>query len=150
MNSGNVRTFLPFDTDDITVIALHDGRVATQAGRALFHFTPTEAVSLGDCLIKAGILSAGTVLRSAVYEEGRQHGRTEAGALPYSPTQLMDIAVAATSDRGPIVADAMVDRAIAAWEAWWTDYAKTAGTTTAEANRSCLQHVLREALGGAA
>lgn len=145
MNFANVRTFLPFDTDDITVIALDDGRVATQAGRAIFHFTPMEATSLGDCLIKAAIV-VGCPTYSEAFLAGVREGK--AGKPPGSPPQIMDLAAAGTSGRQPLITEAMVDRAEDAWEQYWND--NVGIMSGRNSMRACLTHVLREVLGGAA
>lgn len=116
--NANVRTFLPFDTDDLAVHALDDGKVAIRIGRAIVHLKPGEAAALSDSLSRAAIAA------------GHQH-----------------YVVNGVSGRVPIVTDAMVDRAVEAWEAWWKQDGMLSSNTTM---RDGLNYVLRKVLGGAA
>jgi hypothetical protein len=134
-----MRTFLPFDTNDLTVIALDDNRVALQSGRNVAHYSPEEAVNLGDSLIKAGIVASPILLRSEIYEQGLQHGRGHQrapGALPALP--------ALPPPAASVIDDAMVKRAVDAWEQWWNDYKGTLGGS--EIVAASLKHVLQQAL----
>ena len=124
MNSA-IRTFLPFDTDDLSVQALDEGRVAIVIGRALVNLRPGEAAALADSLSRAAIAS----------------GAPAGGALIAAPLPQIPAA--------PPVTDAMVDRAVDAFQQWWQDGSNQTfvgdGMT-----RALFTHVLREVLGGAA
>lgn len=113
-----IRTFFPFDTDDLVVHALDPSSIAVNAGRSVLLFKPVEAVNLGDSLIRAAQVCGYTGTVPAI--------NPPAGV--------------------PVIDDAMVKRAVDAFEQWWCDFARVGGTPNQEVNRSCLEHVLRKAL----
>lgn len=114
----SLRTFFPIDNDDLTVHAMEPSRIAVNAGRAVLIFKPSEAVSLADCLVRAAQVCGHT------------------GTVPAFAPQ----------EAPPVIDDAMVKRAVDAFEQWWCDFARVGGTPNQEVNRSCLEHVLRKAL----
>lgn len=110
----SIRTFFPFDTDDLVVHALEPSRISVNAGRAVLLFKPHEAANLADSLIRAAQVCG------------------HPGALPA-------LAAPATA-----IDDAMVKRAVDAWEQWWNDYKGKPGGS--EIVAASLKHVLQQAL----
>lgn len=113
-----LRTFFPFDTDDLVVHALEPSRIAMNAGRAVLIFKPSEAVNLADSLVRAAQVCGHT------------------GTVPAFDPQ----------EAPPVIDDAMVKRAVDAFEQWWCDFARVGGTTNKDVNQNCLKHVLQQAL----
>ncbi len=110
----SLRTFFPINNDDLTVHALEPARVAVNAGRAVLKFQPAEAVNLADCLIRAAQVCG------------------HSGTVPVIA-------------KGPeVIDDAMVKRAVDAWEQWWNDY--RGPQSGGEVLKASLTHVLERAL----
>ena len=110
----SLRTFFPIDNDDLTVHALEPQRIAVNSGRSVLIFQPAEAVNLADCLIRAAQVCG--------------HN----GTFP---------AIAAGLE---VIDDAMVKRAVDAWEQWWNDYKGLHAHS--ELLKASLTHVLERAL----